>query len=228
MGNLTIDQILADRHRDANPEIYGIEKEASAQPTNSSPFSDEEIEKMASLLEDGKLPQPVIADSFNEKLAAALILQDSIHSLVKEASKVEIEIESDDSKGKEEEEKEEEENDDEEEVKEASAFVQKALESGHSEEDIMGFLEKKASVSPSAARKIMKGLMGTAAIGGSAYAGKAYGEEKTEEKAKNALKVIVPKVYMAGRQSGRRSGFSEGAYATNNAWQRRMQNGNKK
>lgn len=191
MGNLTIDQILADRHKDENPEIYSMDKEASAQPPKSSPFSDEEIEKMASHLGSAEIATPVQGDNFNERLAAALILNDSISSIVKEAQEQgEFEVEEAPELS-------------EEEIKTAS-FIQKAVDAGYSHQEALDFVEKKAGLSQSTMKNIGKGALAAAGLGTAGVLGKEYGESQTEEKAIRAMKKIVPKVFQAGQRAERR------------------------
>ena len=67
-----------------------------------------------------------------------------------------------------------------------------------------------------------KGLAVAGGVGGAGYAGKEYGEKKTEEKAKK----ILPKIYRAGQQTGysvgAKKGFEAGAKASNKAWMHRL------
>lgn len=230
MSNLTIDQILAEKRQEDNPDIYGIEKEASSQTSQPSQFSTEEVEKMASLLTEADLPSNNMSssDSFQERLASALILNDHINSFLKEAEKVEVEVET---KGKDEDEEDEE---DEEAEKSASLkaarFIVQADEAGYTPEEIREFIEKNASKGG----RLLQGMKrlitsrpaqvtGTAAgLGGAAYGGKEYGEAKMEEKARK----LVPKVYRAGvvtgHRKGTRKGFEAGAHAANKAWIQRL------
>jgi hypothetical protein len=231
MSNLTIDQILAEKRQEDNPDIYGIEKEASSQASQPSQFSTEEVEKMASLLIEADLPSENISssDSFQERLASALILNDHINSFLKEAAKVEVEVET---KGKEDDEEDEEEDEEAEKAAslKAAHFIVQADEAGYSPEEIRSFIEKNAS----RGGQILKGLKGlisskpvqvgggVAGLTGAGYVGKEYGETKTEEKARK----LVPKIYQAGlvrgHRKGSQSGFEAGAHAANVAWMQRL------
>lgn len=227
MSNLTIDQILAERRMEESPDIYGIEKEASSQPSPSVPFPSEEVEKMASLLSEADLQSDNVqgGDSFNERVAAALILNDHITSMLKEAEY---------SEDKEEKKEEKKDKKEEEEEKTASfkvaSFIVKADEAGYSPEEIRSFIEKQASVKGfmTGLKNLMTGtpgkaLAGTGALAGAGLAGHELGETRTEEKAKK----ILPKVFQMGQihgyRAGARKGFETGAYASNQAWKRRIQ-----
>jgi hypothetical protein len=225
MSNLTIDQILAERRMDENPDIYGIEKEASSQPVNSSQFSYEEVEKMASILENADIQvDNNSGGDLNEKIAAALILSDSINALYKEAS---------DSEPKEEEKEEKEEEKSEEEktaMAKVASFIVNAHESGVSDEELAEFIEKKAKAG-SGFFSGLKGLLtskpgkaaiGAGALGGAAYGGKEYGEHETEEKAKRILPKILRLGQAQGYRMGTRKGFEAGAHAANSAWKQRL------
>lgn len=234
MSNLTIDQILAEKRQEDNPDIYGVKKEASSQASQPSQFSTEEVEKMASLLTEADLPSENISsgDSFQERLASALILNDHINSFLKEAEKVEVEVET---KGKEEEEEEDEEDEGAEEAEKSASvkvasFIVQADKSGYAPEEIREFIEKKAFKGSSFLKGLKNLMKSTPAkatasatgLGAAAYGGKEYGETQTEEKAKKILPKIFQAGQMAGYRHGARKGFEAGAHASNNAWMQRL------
>ena len=229
MGNLTIDQILADKRQDENPDLYGIEKKASSQP--SSPYSYKEVAEMASFLKEASVPKNNGGVSFNEKLASALILQDHIASIVKEA-------EGCDDSGDKKSEKKEGKTEEKTASTKVASFIVQAHESGHSPEEIFGFIEKQASLGGGFMQglkrlttgNVGKALGGAGIIGGSAYAGKEYGEDVTEEKAKK----LLPAIFNAGRMRQKaidqqqmnlvaKKSFEMGAQRTNAAWKQRLQ-----
>lgn len=234
MSNLTIDQILAEKRQEESPELYGIEKEASSQPAQSSGFSYEEVEKMASILSSAELPKNTesSSDDFNTRIAAALILQDSIASIYKQASDdSDSEMEK---KEEMEEEMEEEVEEDDEETKVAAAkvaqFIVGADEKGISHEEIGQFIEKQASKGGSFLKGLKslmsstpaKATMGAGALGASGLAGFELGEDATEEKAKQLLPKVLQLGQAQGYRMGARKGFEMGAQATNQAWHNRL------
>ena len=159
--SLTIDQILAEA-KGEQPEVYGIEKEASAQPSISSDeFSDEEIEKMAGLLQEAELPGDnsfalTEERSFEEKVAEALILTQSLQAISgydEEAEKL-------------------------------ASFRDAAIANGYDPYEVDAFLEKQASKvkAMSGSAKALLGIGGAAALGASGYAGHSIGEKKGKRK----------------------------------------------
>lgn len=215
MSKLTIDQILSEEREKGLP-VFALEKDASAQPPKSSAFSDEEVEKMASLLIEADFPEQ--QESFNEKIAAALILSDTINSLVKEASysspKEEVVVADD------------------EEIKLAH-FIDSAVKDGYSIEEIDEFLEKKAAAgsvyravknlaSKAMKSRAAKGAAGLSAVGGAGAVGHEVGKSKEREKAKKVMPKIFQMGATKGYKSGTERGFRAGVFASNSAWKKHL------
>ena len=162
MENLTIDQILA-QSRDEHPDTFDV-KEASAQSIVSNSVTGEEIEKMAGLLKEAALPEAK-EESFNEKLAQALLLNETIQSLsTSETSNEESE--------------------------KIAEFRESAISAGHKPEEVDGFIEKHAGAGMTMWGSLVKSLKGkpgkalaaTAALGAAGGGGKIYGEASEKKK----------------------------------------------
>ena len=193
---LTIEQILSEA-RGESPDLYVLNKTASTQPPTSSRFSPAEIEKMASRLKDAELPQGS-ADSFAEKLAAAILLNDTIQTLAKTA-----ESEGASSDKKENAKKEKEEGSEE----KVASFVKQALDQGYSKKEVISLLEKKAKASSAVSKFLSSGagkaLAATTVAAGGAAAGHTVGKKTTEEKAKKVMPLFYHKGLIEGYRRGR-------------------------
>jgi hypothetical protein len=184
-----------------SPELFLFqEKTASTQPpVSGSLTSDSEIEKMAHLLATGDIVEEEI--SFNERIAAALILQNTISSLVKHASEESYSESQRDKASREKSEEEEEE-------EKIAAFVQNAKANGHSDEEVSEFLEKEAKLklSPQVMKRLgLVGLGAGATVAGHEV-GKKKGQKETAEKAVKAM----PTVFRAGMLRGYKMGLERG------------------
>lgn len=177
MEKLSIDQILAE-HRDDQPEVYNLEKAASAQRSKSEPFTGEDIEKMAGLLDGASLPE--VNENFYEKLASAMILSETLQYLKKEED-----VSCENTK--------------------LAEFKEEALKAGYNVSEVDAFIEKKAKMNIwGGLKNVLKGnkkllLGGTAAAGASGYAGKEYGERQEREKTHGLLREVGQKAFRAGR-----------------------------
>lgn len=80
MSRVSIDALLA-QYREAPKG--GIEKEAAVIEKKEDVYDDVEIEKMASLLSDAELAELMGEESFEEKIAQALILGETLSSIKK-------------------------------------------------------------------------------------------------------------------------------------------------
>jgi len=80
MSRVSIDALLAE-YRETPKKMT---KEASAIQSTPSPYEDSEIEKMASLLSSAELGED--PESFEEKIAQALILGQTLTAMEKSAS----------------------------------------------------------------------------------------------------------------------------------------------
>jgi hypothetical protein len=183
--SLTIDQLLAE----ADAEIKGITKQAEKTEEAPSHGSDEEPVKLAHFLEDFADNAPTKQEAPQQKTASPEPAKPEIEdtpiaklahaaAILETAARIE-------------------------EFKKSAAFIKKAREAGHSEDQIAEFLEKQAAMG-NKTRMALKGLAGAGLIGGAGVAGHEVGEEK-------------------GKKKGRQMGYVEGARDYRDALRRRIQ-----
>lgn len=205
--SLTIDQILAEAKGEieSSPQVFDLEKEASAQPSVSShqDFSVEEIEKMAGLLREADISIAANDNSdvsVHEKIAEAMILSQTLSAL----------------------------NAAEEQEEKLASFRDAALQAGYNPQEVEEFVEKQAKMNMMGALKspVGKGIAATMALGGAGAIGHEVGEERTKKKARKAIKHYSQKAYSAGAKrgyrAGTRRGFVAGAKASTAYHRRRL------
>lgn len=198
-NHLTIDQILAGVGAD-NLFEGSSEKTASAGPSKSSDFTDNDVNDMVSFLKEASLPQGEV--SFKEKLASALLLNQSLQALtegepessVKEASSKEL-------------------------PDEVKGFIKSAMDQGYTQDEALEFLEKQSS----RMRGLGKGLAYASAAAGIGGGGYMMGKSKERKKAKDAFQKVMPKVHQHGLLQGKQRGFQMGAQKMDSAWKQKIQ-----
>lgn len=200
-NHLTIDQILAEVGTD-NLFEGKQEKTASAGPSESSSYSDSDITEMVSFLKEASVPNGG-SESIKEKLASALLLSQSLQSLVT---------------GEDSQEKTASENKPQELTEAQEAFTKEAKNQGYSDEEIQEFLEKQSSL-----RRVGQGLAAATALATAGVGGHQIGKTKERKRAQKAFQETMPKVHRHGMLMGKQRGMQVGAQKMDSAWRNKLQ-----